>query len=369
MKKLVAVVAAVLLVCVFAVSCTGTQQTAQDEAGKTAQAQESAASAAPAQTEGAQAQESQGEASGAIAPEDMEIPVVVKIEGIPFFNVLGEGVKKAADELGVNAYTVGPTDADPAQQVKLVEDLINTGVKSITVVPNDATALEAVFKRAQEKGITVIANESPGQPGADWDIEMIDNEKFGIACAEAAASAAGGEGGYVMFVGGLSVPLHNTWADVARDYLAEKYPNMKEVTDRIPCGEDADLARTKTLELMKSYPELKTIIGFGSLGPIGAAQAVREKGLNDDFTVVGTVIPSQASEYLKDGSVDKGFLWDPSDSGYACVYTAYHILSGGTIDENFEIPGIGKPSIQNGNVLAFDATLEITAENADSLGF
>ena len=359
MKKLIIVVLAVLMVCVFAVSCTSTQQPSQNETGKTAQAEQSAASVESAQTE----------TSGGIAPEDMEIPVVVKIEGIPFFNVLGEGVKKAAEELGVNAYTVGPTDADPAQQVKLVEDLINTGVQSITVVPNDSTALEAVFKRAQEKGITVIANESPGQPGADWDIEMIDNQKFAVAFAEAAAEAAGGEGGYVMFVGGLSVPLHNTWADIARDYLAEKYPNMVEVTDRIPCGEDVDLSRTKTLELMMAYPELKTVIGFGSLGPIGAAQAVREKGLNDDFNVVGTVIPSQASEYLKDGSVDKGFLWDPADSGYACVYTAYHILNGGTIDENFEIPGIGKPSIQDGNVLAFDATLVITAENADSLGF
>lgn len=298
-----------------------------------------------------------------------EIPVVVKIEGIPFFNVMGEGVNKAAEELSVNAYSLGPTDADPAQQVKLVEDLINTGVDAVVVVPNDATALETVFERAQEKDILVIANESPGQVGADWDIEMIDNEKFGIAIAESAAKSAGGEGEYVMFVGGLSVPLHNKWADIARDYLAENYPDMTEVTDRIPCGEDVDLSRTKTLELMKAYPDLKTIIGFGSLGPIGAAQAVREKGLNDDFVVVGTVIPSQAAEYLKDGSVDEGFLWNPADSGYACAYTANYLLSGNEIDENFEVPGLGKPAIVDGNVLVFNATLVITAENAESLGF
>lgn len=303
------------------------------------------------------------------APKDpLEIAVVVKITGIPFFNVYEDGVKRAAQELGVNAYVTGPTDADPAQQVKIVEDLINSGVDAIVVVPNDATALEAVLKRAQEKGIVVIANESPGQAGADYDIEMIDNKNFAISAAEAVAQAAGGKGDYVVYVGGLSVPLHNTWADYAVEYLKEKYPDMKEATDRIPCGEDADLAHTKTLELLKTYPDLKGIIGWGSLGPIGAAQVSREKSLIGKLAIAGTVVPSQAAQYLKDGSITQGVLWNPADSGFAAVFTAKALLEGGTID-SIDVPGIGKPTVMDGNVLAFDATLVITAENADSLGF
>lgn len=298
-----------------------------------------------------------------------EIAVVVKIIGIPFFNVLEEGVKRAAEELGVNAYVTGPTDADPAQQLKILEDLVNTDVDAIVVVPNDATVLEPVLQRAQDKGIVVIANESPNQTGADWDIEAIDNEKFGIYAAEAVAKATGGKGEYVFFVGGLSVPLHNKWADVAKAYLAEKYPDLKEATDRIPCGEDAELARTRTLELLNTYPNLNAIIGWGSLGPIGAAQALREKDLVGKVAVVGNVIPSQASEYLKDGSITEGLLWNPADSGYAAVYAAKYILDGGDVTAaDFEVPGIGKPAIQ-GNVLAFDKTLSITKDNADTLGF
>ena len=59
--------------------------------------------------------------------KDSEIAVVVKISGIPWFNRLEEGVKRAAGELKVNAYQQGPSDADPAQQVKIVEDLIAKG--------------------------------------------------------------------------------------------------------------------------------------------------------------------------------------------------------------------------------------------------
>jgi len=60
-----------------------------------------------------------------------EIAVVVKIDGIPWYNLHGQGVEQASADLGVNAFQVGPVDADPAQQVKIIEDLIARGVDAI----------------------------------------------------------------------------------------------------------------------------------------------------------------------------------------------------------------------------------------------
>ena len=110
---------------------------------------------------------------------ELEIATVVKITGIPWFNRLEEGVKQADKELGVKAYQIGPSDADPAQQVKMVEDLINKGVDAICITPNDAKALEPAFKKASDKGIAIITHESPDQKGKDYDVELIDNVKFG----------------------------------------------------------------------------------------------------------------------------------------------------------------------------------------------
>ena len=56
--------------------------------------------------------------------KDAEIAVVVKITGIPWFNRMEVGVDEAGKSIGVKAYQVGPSEADPAQQVKIVEDLI-----------------------------------------------------------------------------------------------------------------------------------------------------------------------------------------------------------------------------------------------------
>ena len=72
--------------------------------------------------------------------------VVVKIGGIPWFNAMEAGIKERGKELGVDAFMVGPTSADPALQVRAIEDLIAQGVNVIGVVPNDAEVLEPVLQ-------------------------------------------------------------------------------------------------------------------------------------------------------------------------------------------------------------------------------
>lgn len=300
--------------------------------------------------------------------EPFEIAVVVKITGIPWFNVVETGVKRAATELGVNAYQTGPAEADPAAQVKIVEDLIAKGVDAIAVVPNDAKALEPVFEKAKAAGIIVITHESPDQVGTDYDFEPIDNVKFGQGAWDQLVRHMGDSGEYAIFVGGLTVPLHNFWADTGIAYAKEKYPNLTLVTERIPCGEDQELARQKTLELLKAYPNLKGIVGFGSLGPIGAAQALKEKGLTDQVAVVGNVIPSQAAPYLKEGSMKEGILWNPADAGFGMVWLAKYLLEGNKIATGVEIPGLGAVTV-DGQIVKLDKILYITSENADSLGF
>ena len=62
--------------------------------------------------------------SFALAQDKPQIGIVVKIGGIPWFNAMEVGIKKEAEKTGADAWMVGPTQADAAQQVRAVEDLI-----------------------------------------------------------------------------------------------------------------------------------------------------------------------------------------------------------------------------------------------------
>ncbi len=300
--------------------------------------------------------------------KEWEIVYVAKLIGIPWFNVTEQGIKDASKKYGVKGSLVGPPDPDPAQQARVVEDMIAKGVDAICVAPNDADTLEPVLAKAREKGILILTHESPNQKNNDFDIEMVNNQKFGEQHTRKLVEFMGEEGGYVVMVGGLTVPTHNEWADYAVAYQEKNYPKLFQVTDRIPCTESVELSHDRTLELIKAYPDLKGIIAIGSLGPIGAAQAVREKGMEDKVMVVGTALPSHASPYLKDGSMKHGILYSPHDAGMTVVYLAKYLLEGGDINALKEIPDVGGISLE-GKIVVVDGMIDITAENADSLGF
>ena len=283
--------------------------------------------------------------NGQVRAANEEVAVVVKIGGIPWFNAMEKGIQKAGKEDNLNAYMIGPTSADPAQQVRAVEDLIAKKVKVIAVVPNDAKALEPVFDRAKEAGIQVITHESPGQKGALWDIEMIDNKEFGELHMKSLAKAMGEEGEYIVYVGSLTVPLHNLWADAAIAYQKEHYPKMKLVADRFGVAESVDDSYKTAVDMMLAHPNLKGILTFGSLGPIGAGRALKEKSKVGKIALVGACVPSQGQKLIKEGVILDGYIWNPEQAGEAIVNLAKMLIDGTSITDGVEIKGLGKATV------------------------
>ena len=170
------------------------------------------------------------------AADKLKMGVVVKIGGIPWFNAMEAGIKSESAKRGIDAWMVGPTAADPALQVRAIEDLIAQKVDIIGVVPNDARVLEPVLKRAQEAGIKVIVHESPGQKYADWDFELVDASQHGVNHMKVLAACMKEQGTYAVYVGSLTVPLHITWSDSAINYQKQHYPNMRLVGDKFGVG-------------------------------------------------------------------------------------------------------------------------------------
>src|SRR5258706_9695703 len=202
------------------------------------------------------------------AAAEPAVTVVVKIAGIPWFNALSKGVEHGGKDFALDATMIGPANVDPAQQVKLVEDLIAKKVAVIGLVPLDVKVMEPVLKRAQAAGIKVITHEGPEQEGRDWNVELIDSVRFGEVQMERLAKDLGGEGDYVVYVGTLTTPLHNQLADAAIAYQKKNFPKMKLVADRFAGADEIDTSQRTTLDVIKAYPNQRGILDFGSNGPI-----------------------------------------------------------------------------------------------------
>lgn len=302
------------------------------------------------------------------AAQDVSMGVVVKIGGIPWFNAMETGIHEMGAELGIDAFMVGPTSADPALQVRAIEDLIAKGVDIIGIVPNDESALEPVLAKAMAAGIKVVAHEGPGLENVDWDFELASAQGFGETHAELLAQKMGGSGEYAMFVGSLTVPLHNAWADFANTYIADKYPNMTLIGERYGVAESVDDSRKTALDLLAANPDLTGFLAFGSQGPIGIGRAIEERRQIGDVYVLGPFSPGQGRKLVKSGAITGGFMWNPAEAGRVFVTMGRMLVDGVEIKEGTEINGLGvvSPDMAGHDIIT-DNLIAINADTVDHL--
>lgn len=302
----------------------------------------------------------------------LKIVVMPKLVGIPYFNASEKGAKQAGEDLGVEVTYAGPTKADAAEQVKMIEDFISKGVDCIAVAPNDAAALTPVLQKAKSKGILVMDWDTPADKElVELSVHQIDDVIYGQHTWDKLVEAMGTDtGDYAVVTGGLSAAGLNAWIDAGIEYAKTKYPNLHLVTERVPSDEKQQVAYQKTLELIKAYPSLKGIIGESTPAPLGIGQAIQEKGLQDKIAAVGCALPGDSKPFLKDGSLDTAILWDPGKLGYLTVYLAKMKLEGKSPTDGMDVPNVGKIKLKSdGKTIIMGDPLDFTKENVDKFGF
>ncbi len=298
---------------------------------------------------------------------------VVKLQGVGWFDRMEVGVDEWAKETGLDARQEGADDASPEKQIQIIQDLIAQSPAAITVVPNSPEALANVLKDARDKGIIVVAHEAPGIKNVDLDIEAFENKAYGATIMTELAACMGEEGEYVSFVGGLTAATHMDWVSGALDEQTTKYPDMKRVEDPIESKEDENVAYERAKEILAKYPDIKGFQGSAGTDVAGIARAVAEAGMNDQVCVMGTSIPSVASKYIADGSIDKIFFWDPALAGKAQLAAARILVEGGEVKEGTDLGVEGYESLKKlagfDNVFVGDAAVIVDKSNIDNYDF
>jgi simple sugar transport system substrate-binding protein len=255
------------------------------------------------------------------------IATVVKVDGIAWFDRMRAGVKQFGEDQGHDTWMVGPSQADAAAQVQLVESLIAQGVDAICIVPFSVEAVEPVLQKARRQGIVVISHEASGLKNIDYDIEAFDNHAYGAKLMEVLARDMGGEGKYVATVGSLTSQSQMEWIDGAVAYQKQHFPRMQEATRRIETYDDATTDYNKLKEVLTAYPDLKGIVGAPMPTSAGAGRLIAERKLAGKLFFSGTGLVSVAGQYLRNGDINYIQFWDPAVAGYAMNVMAVMALA------------------------------------------
>lgn len=352
MKRLLAL-ALVIVMAVSLLTACGTAKKAEESTGQSSQ----------------QASDQQKPAES----KKWKIATVVKDASNPWFVRMEQGVKKFASDTGLEAFMKGPSKADAALQVQVIEDLIAQGVDALCVVPVSPEALEPVLKKAMDKGIVVVTHEASNQQNTMYDIEAFDNNAYGAFIMDNLAKAMNYEGKYVTMVGLLTMKSHNEWADAGIARQKEKYPKMELVPEqKIESEDNQEVAYERAKEIMKKYPDLKGIMGTSSKDAPGAAKAIEEMGKVGKVFTAGSSLVSVAGKFLESGSLSTITFWDPADAGYAMNALAKLILEGKK-DQIKDGLNLGVKGYENlklkGKVLVGEGWVAVTKENMKDYNF
>ncbi|MCW5321482.1 sugar ABC transporter substrate-binding protein [Verminephrobacter aporrectodeae] len=123
------------------------------------------------------------------------IGLITKTETNPFFVKMKEGAAAEAKKLGAKLVAAaGKADGDNAGQVTALENLVAAGAKTILIAPSDAKAIVPAIRKAQARGVMVIALDSPTEPMDVADaLFATDNYKAGELIGQYAKAATAGK--------------------------------------------------------------------------------------------------------------------------------------------------------------------------------
>ncbi len=306
--------------------------------------------------------------------EDGEKKTVIgfmpKLMGIEYFNACEKGAKEAAAELGVELFYDGPMENSVSRQAEMTDTWILREMDAICVAPNDPDSISPVLKKARSRGIHVVAYDADAQPDARrYFVNQATYSGIAESLVDVMAEGIGGEGEIAIITGSLTAKNQNMWIDLMRKYMAEKYPNMKEVDFR-GSEEDQQAAHKVALDLMKAHPNLKGIFGMTSVALPGAGGAVQQADMIGKVFVTGLSTPNGARQYVKSGAIGKFILWDAVDLGYLTVHVATAMVRG-QIPEDAEIFPAGRlGNVEiHGDEILLGAPLVFSAENIDEYDF
>lgn len=298
------------------------------------------------------------------------VAMVPKVIGSPYFDTCADGAKKVAAEFGFELLYTGPTSADAAQQVNIIQDLISKKVDVLIVSANDAQAVAPALKKAKAAGIKVITYDADTTPDArDVFINQTTPEILGRHMMDNVAKEIGGSGEYAILTASLTASNQNVWIKWMKDQQAAKYPNITLVTIA-PSEEDQQKAFAQTQNLVKAYPNLKGIAALSTVAEPGAAQAIEQMGLNGKIKLVGLATPNGMKQYLLSGAAQSATLWDVGKLGYLTMYMAKQLLDGKTPTDGMDVPTVGKVAYKADNKeIIMGEPLDFTKENVESFNF
>lgn len=242
-----------------------------------------------------------------------------------FWTIARKGVEKADGELAnVTVEFKLPGEGTAAEQKRIIDDLISTGVNGIAMSPVDPDNQTQLINDTAKKAL-VITQDSDA-PGSDRALYIgTDNVAAGRQAGNLIKEALPQGGKIMIFVGKSD----------ARN-AAERFQGIKEALQGSNVEiidvrtDDTDRARAKTnaADTLVKYPDVAALVGLWSYNGPAILNAVKDAGKAGQIKIICFDEEDETLAGVKDGAIYATVVQQPFEFGYQSVKVMSQILGG-----------------------------------------
>jgi ribose transport system substrate-binding protein len=253
-----------------------------------------------------------------------------------WWDAVGVGLKDAATAYGKEGIKIkydynAPVTPSAADQVNRIEQAAGRNFDVIGVDVSDIKIVTPTINNLIEKGVKIMTFSSSDATKADGCkriayVGNTHNYQDGADLAEILAKKIDYKGQVAALGGTIGAPCHEERVQGFKDVMA-KYPDIK-VVDIQYDNDQMEKAVSFTEAWLQKYPDLKGIFCCDMGNPVGAAQAVCDKGMQGKIVLVGMDHDKRALEYLNDGVIAALGVQDCYKMGFDTIKVAVMIADG-----------------------------------------
>ncbi len=233
----------------------------------------------------------------ALAAGEPVIGLITKTDTNPFFVKMKEGAEAAAKASGAKLMSAaGKKDGDNAAQVAAIENMVAKGAKTILITPSDAKAIIPSIKKAQDKGVMVIALDSPTDPESAVDaLFATNNYKAGELIGQYAKASLGGKPVKIatldLFPGHpVGAQRHNGFLKgfglAANDAKSNELSKPAEVVCMADTDGNQAKGQTAMENCLQKNPDITLVYTINEPAAAGAYNALKKAGKDKSVMIV-----------------------------------------------------------------------------------
>ena len=242
-----------------------------------------------------------------------------------FWVIARKGTEKAAADIpNIEVEFRIPADGTAAEQQRVVDDLLATGIHGIAISPVDPANQTAMLNRAASQ--TLVVTQDSDAPNTNRVCYIgTDNVAAGRQAGELVKEALPQGGKIMVFVGVLDAANAQQRYQGLKEALAGSNVQIIDVrTD----GTDRVRAKSNASDTLVNNPDIAGMVGLWSYNGPAILNAIKEANKVDKVKIIAFDEEEDTLTGIKDGAIYATVVQQPYEFGYRSMQLMAKYLDG-----------------------------------------